>query len=284
MTEEKKAETPVPEAEPVSVPVAAEPKKKGSALKIIGIVVGVVVVLIGAILGYGFWNGGQIRKYATDSEKLYTVTADWGNAFDETDMAKVKSKVTEIGTESEKALVTLNAKAAPSKAKQLKADLVEYFTLSKKVATDAEGIVDWAIEIQKVTTDISSMSSLNTSTPEAMITSVDKAKTDIDASIVKLEKMTVPESLKIQHDAFVKMMKDMSIMYGKLSVALKANDLNALTTISNDFSTSASALDNVEDPEKSIGDALKVDSDRIDKLDISINNAIASLKNTGFSF
>jgi flagellar basal body-associated protein FliL len=286
MTEENSVEIPAeaPAAPVDTTPVAVEPKKKGSALKIVGIVAAVVVVLIGAVLGYGFWNGSQIRKYATDSEAIFGVTTVWDNAFDETDTTKIKENVTEIKTESEKALTTLNAKAAPGKAKKLKADMIEYFTISRKVAVYAEGIVDWVAEIEKITKSFTAMSNLDTSTPEAMGVSIDKAKTDIDASVVSMEKIAVPEGLKTQHDAFLKMMRDMSVMYGKLSVALKANDLNALTTISSEFATSTAALDSIDDPKTTIDAAYKKESDNIDSLDKSIRDAIASLKNTGFSF
>lgn len=288
MTDETKVEQaeevkPAPEAE-APAPVATEPKKKGSPLKIIALVGGMVFLIILLVLGYGFWNGSQIRKYATDSETLYAVTKDWNDAFDDTDTDKVKENVTEIKTESDKALTTLNGKAAPSKAKKLKADMVEYFTVSKKVATDAEGIIDWVIEIEKTTEDFSSLSALNTSSPEAMVTSIDKAKTDVDASIVKLKKIAVPASLQKQHDAYVKMLEDMSVMYGKLATALRANDLDALTTISSEFTTSATALDSVEDPEKSITDSYKAESDKLDSLEKSINDEIGKLKGTGFSF
>lgn len=273
-------------AQPAPTVPASEivPKKKGNPLLIVGIIVGVVVVLGGSILGYGFWNGSQIKKFAKDSETMYAVTTDWGNAFEEDAIDKVKENVTQIKTESEKALATLNNKSVPKKAKQLKADLVEYFTISKKVATDAEGIVDWAVEIEKVSTDLSDMSSLDTSSPEAMATAIDEAKVDIDASVTKLEAMSVPASLKTQHEAFIKTLKSLSTLYGRLSVALKANDLNALTNISSEFTVASTGLDNVENPEDTISKAWDDDKTKLDNLDKSITDSIISLKNVRFSF
>lgn len=272
------------EAPAVETAPAEAPQKKGSGLKTVGIVVG-AIVFVGVLAGgYGLYNGNRVKTFAVESEKMYAVTNDWDKAFDEDDTDKIKDSVTAIKAESEKALLDLGKKSAPKKAKQLKSDLVEYFTISKKAATDAEAIVDWVAEIEKVTEDFSDMSALNTSTPEAMATSVDKAKTDIDASIVKMKSMDVPTSLKTQHAAFVKMLENMSAMYGRLSVALKANDLNALTSISNDFTTSMSALDSVESPEETMGKAWEEDGDRMEELDKSIESEITELKNVTFSF
>jgi uncharacterized protein HemX len=278
--EAKEVEAVQPEAAPAP---AAEPKK-GGALKVVGIVAAAVVVLGIAVAGYGFWNGSQIKKYAKDSETMYAVTNDWDKAFDETDTAKIKTNVDEIIKDSDSALTELNKKSAPGKAKQLQKDLKEYFTISKKVATDAKAIVDWLVEIEVVTKQFSDMSSLDTSSPEAMATAVDKAKSDIDASVVKLNSMSVPDSIKTQHESFVKMLKSLSTMYGKLATALRANDLGALSAISSEFTTAASGFDSFDNTENTITKAWEKDKDRMDALDKSIKDAISSLKTTGFSF
>jgi hypothetical protein len=213
------------------------PKKKNSLLLIGGIVLG-VVVLFGAVLGYGFINGSMIRSYGVFAEKTYSVTMNWDKAFDDTDLATVKENVAKLKSESDTALVALKAKSAPTKAKKLKADLTEYFTLSKRVATETESIVEWATEMEKVGTATSALSGLDTSSPAAMATSIDKAKVDLDASIARLEKLSVPESMKAQDTAFKKMLTDLSVLYGRLSVALRANDMNALSTITSEFTNS----------------------------------------------
>jgi flagellar basal body-associated protein FliL len=259
------------------------PKKKKTVFVVGGIILGIVVIC-GAVLGYGFFNGSQIRNYGVFAEKTYVVTKDWDNAFDEADLTTVKENIGTIKLESDAAIAALNGKSAPSKAKKLKADLVEYFTLSKKVATESEGIIEWAAEIEKVGTGTSALTGLDVSTPEGMAASIDKAKADVDASLVRLEALTVPESMKTQNDSFKKMLKDLSDMYGKLSVALKANDMTALTTITSEFATVTSGLSEIKDPQESLNEAYKTETDRIDQLDKSINTAIIDLKNVGFSF
>lgn len=268
--------------EPAEAPKTVAPKKNN--LLLIGGIVGGIILVAACVLGYGFWNGSQIRAYGVFAENTFAVTKKWDKTFDESNLTKVKENIDEIKTESGTALVAVTAKSAPSKAKKLKADLIEYFTLSKKVAGDLDGIVVWAAEIEKIGTVTSSFSALDTASPEAMATSIERAKTDIDASIVKLDALTVPASMKEQNDAFKKMLKDLSVMYGKLATALRANDLAALTTLSSEFTADTTSLDTIKDPSDTLNETYKAESDRIDTLDKSITTGIAEMKNVGFSY
>lgn len=229
------AEAPAPE------PVATNVKKKGGALKIILIVLLAIVVIAAAVLGYGFYNGSRVKAYAKDGQKMMDGTKEWeksiANLDFEKDLAEIKIKVAQVKTDSAKNLAVLNAKSAPKKAKDLDTNLKEYFTLSEKLAGQAGDLIDWAAEVQNVTKSLESLSSVDSTSTTAMITSMEKARADMQTSLNKLKAMTPPASVKDQHAALISMMEDLIKLYDKMIAALKTGDLAALMTVESDASS-----------------------------------------------
>lgn len=283
--EEKLEEVKEPETSTESAPASAPVKKSGGALKVVLIVVGVLVLLIVAVLGYGFYNGSQIKKYAVDNEKMYNQTKKWDQKItDAKDAEDMKKEVDKVKSDAEKFLATVNGTAAPSKEAQLKSNLREFYTLSKKLADQMSDVIDWAVEIESASKDLGGLATIDSSSPQALTTSLEQAKAKVDATVTKMEKMDVPKSISTQHAAMLDAFKKLSVMYGKIITAVKNNDAAALSSIGTESSSITSALGGMEDTSKTIEKAYKDDVDRLDALDALIVADINKYKEVNFSF
>lgn len=283
--EETKENTSAVDAQPESTSPVTTPAKKSGGLKIVLIVTGAILVLGLGVVGYGFYNGNQIKKYATNNETMYNQTKKWDKSItDAKDAQEMKTRIEKVKSDSEKFLAAVEKTPAPAKEAQLKSNLREFYTLSKKLAGEMSDVVDWAIEIENVSKDMAGLATLDTSSVDAMITSLEKAKVDINQSLAKLDKMKVPTSIATQHAAMKDAFRQLIAIYDRIIVALRNNDLNALSTISSETSSVSSAFNDVEDTDKTIEKTYKADVDRLDSLDLLITADIEKYKNVGFSF
>jgi hypothetical protein len=251
---------------------------------IIGLSIAGAVVLMAIIaVGYGFWNGSQIKKYALDAEKIVNETKDWSDDFNQDDMTKLAEEMATIKKESTDFSNQVKTKKAPRRAKSLKSDMIEYFTLSNKVATDMEKIVQWFSKLEKSMKGLGD-TALDASTPEAMVASMEKTKNEMVAAKKELESSTPPAGLEEQQKAFVKLYDGAIAMYDKLITAIKTNDYNALLTVTSDSTALLSGIENMESPDKTLEKTYKNDIDRGNELEKKITNQINELKTVIFSF
>lgn len=97
---------------------------------IIYAIAGIVLIILG-IVGYGFWNGSNIRNFAKKARDYNETVKDWEATFNP-DFERVSKDSAEILEELKK--------GAPSKAKRLHTNLTEYFTHSKSLADSLKNV------------------------------------------------------------------------------------------------------------------------------------------------
>lgn len=281
--EETQAAVPVAEAQPE--PASAPVKKSHTGLKIAGISCGLILILVVGVVGYGAYNGSRIKGYATANEAMYNQTKKWDKSItDAKDAQEMKTRIDKVKSDSEKFLAAVDVTPAPAKEAQLKINLKEFYTLSRKLAGEISDVVDWAIEIENVSKDMAGLTSLNSSSPEALTASLEQAKAKVDQGVIKLEKMDVPDSIKPQHTAMKDAFRQLSAMYGRIITAVQNNDMAALTNMGAESSSISGAFNDVEDTSKTIEKAYKADVERLDALDALITADINKFKEVGFSF
>lgn len=287
MTEEIKtapeaAEAIVPEQS--KVPEAAPAKK--SPLKLIFVIVAVLVLMGLLVLGCGFVNGYRVKSYAKKAEFIYNGTKKWNeDDLNNSDFASSKTAVKKVADDSAKYLNELNAIQAPGQAKTLDTNLKEYFTKSKKVADYAFDLMGYLEQIERISKIYSdSFSSTAATTPEAMVTELEQQKTQMQQALADLDKINVPESMKVAHASFRKMIADTIPLYDQMITALRANDLNGLMNVSTSALTgTAEGLESVN-PETSLEKDLGNDTKRLNELEKQIPAEITKLKGTNFTF
>lgn len=260
------------------------PKKK-NVLGIFGIIAAVVLLLLGAGLGYGFVQGSRIRNYAVSAEKMYLAVDKWSTKIEVAETSKEMKEVTDqVSSDSEKYLAELNAKAAPGKESNLKNNLIEYFTISSRLSKEIGELTAWSSEIESLSDSFDSFSTLDSSSPESLTASLEEAKVKLDETITNMESMDVPDSIQDQHNALKKVLKDMSELYAELIVALKKNDLSAISSINKEFVNSMSKLSADSFSSEELTKAYDEDVNRLDELEAAIASDITKYKNTIFSY
>lgn len=140
---------------------------------IISAVVGVVLIVLG-VVGYGYWNGSNIKNFAKKAREYNETVKSWEVSFNP-DFEKVSKDSAEILAELKK--------GAPGKAKRLHTNLTEYFTHSKSLA-DSLKDVD---EDDYYTKDLEDL--VKKEDIEFMENS-DKIKDEIEEDVEKLEKVS----------------------------------------------------------------------------------------------
>ncbi|MDD3480997.1 MAG: hypothetical protein PHW75_02115 [Patescibacteria group bacterium] len=123
-----------------------EPKsKKGLIIAIVAI----IAVLVMAVLAFGFYNGTRVKNFAVDSEAMVGKTAEWEEYFDEANMdyenmdfSEYKATFEGYSAEAMSNVSQLESRSVPAKAKDLKANLIEYYTQISALTTDLAEMMD----------------------------------------------------------------------------------------------------------------------------------------------
>lgn len=257
---------------------------QGPASKNLKFIVLGIILIAAAVVGYGFWNGSQIKNYAVKGEKMANDVKDWNKLFDESGSAKeVKTSLDKVKADAEKNLAELEKTKAPGKAKELESNLKEYFTVAKKLATELQPLIDWAFEMEELGNKFSNMD-FDSSSPESITKSFKDAKEDLDKSIKNLKEVDMPSKLKSDINDMTETLEDLSDVFGDMIAALEAEDYEAMISIGTSMESDFSNLESFESFDKSIEDAYKDDKDKLDSLEKKINERVGTLKNTTFSF
>lgn len=264
-----------------------KPEKKKKKFPFLGVFLPLCIILVVglSVLGYGYYNGQQIKKYALKSEGLFAETKNWekqAKGFDG-EPKKVKEELVQIQRYSKNALLELS-KASPKRTESLRKDLQEYFRQSEKAAASAIEIVEWSVGIQDLSEKLTkSTTELDVSSPQNMTLSLENIKKEIDDTVLKMDKMDVPASLEKDQAELKKSFVELSVLYEKLITAIKTNDLASLST----SATEVAKLEGEFDSEKfgqEIVTTFEKSEKELETLSSQINSEISALKRVNFSF
>ncbi len=249
------------------------------------IIAGSLTLIILLILGYGFLSGKSIKNYAVNSQKMIDNTKDWDNLLDsEEDLSSMKNKIEIIKNNSDRYVVELGEGKKQKKIKQLNDNLIEYFTLVSNVSSETLDIIDWSIDIETATKNANVLSTLDSSSTETIVVSLELTKKNTENTISKLKKINPPASIKTFHNSFINTLSETTLIYQKLIDAIKTNNVDVLTSISSELSSIEIDFGDIPSPGETIESEFKSDIEKSNNLEKDIQTEIDLLKNTIFSF
>lgn len=267
---------PAQQPNPTQVPQSSPSGNKG-----IAIAVGIVLLVVGAVIGYGFWNGSQHKAYAAKAEDYMKTVDSWD--VDASDVASFSEEIAKIKSESEKILEELNSKKAPAKAGDLEKDLKEYFSLAVEMTNEMEKysvLLDALAEMEKAFTSIS----FDSETPEEIAQSMRDVSDTLKEMSNKLSSIDIPGGTEKDIKKLTSLFEDMVDIMERGARATERGDHEALMDMQDelfsldyDFSDFGSF-----DAVYSIGNIYQERTDRLDKLETDIKEQAKNI--SGMSF
>ena len=227
---------------------------------IIGIAIALLVISLG-IGGYGLMNARADKAYAenaktlvSDFEKKYSddylekqLNLDSSSSTNE-DLTKAKSTIEQVKKDAESSLINLNSKKSSSRTATVKKDTEDYFNLTIKACNNSIAYLDYSIALVDVSESMKATGGEVNSLTDA-IASFENAQKSIEDSIKELEKTTPPAGMEDFHKDLIAALKDLNQVLGKMNTALKAGDIAALETYSNELMTSITKLTTLDTPD-----------------------------------
>jgi hypothetical protein len=280
------AETPKMEPMVPYTPEVAKPAKKFGIVKVILLALAVILLIGGAIGGYGLYNAKRIRDYAQKSEKWMDKANDWSAAFDTADAKTVQEKMETVVADARSLESEVDRSNPPAKAKKLKDNLKEYFSLSLSLGKKMEDIAVWVATVTDIGKDVTDTSAnMSLDSADSMVASLESIKASMQKSYDKLNApdFAVPDSVKKQNEDVKEMLKIMIAAYDKLIQGIKTNNSALVNESMTDL---LSAVDKVTalDASNKQFDEFKAEADKADQLEKDIKSQISSLKPVMFSF
>jgi len=227
---------------------------------IIGIVI--VLLLVGLGMGgYGLMNARADKAYAenaktlvSDFEKKYSddyldkqLDLDTSGTT-EADLKQAKTTIEQVKKDAEDSLSRLNSKKSSSRVSTLKQESQDYFNLTIKACDNSLTYLDYSVTLVEVGNSLEATGGNVNSMVDA-IAQFESAQNSIGDSIDKLEKITPPAGMENFHKDLIAALKDLDEVLGKMNSALKAGDLTALETYSNELMTSITKLTAIDTPD-----------------------------------
>lgn len=275
-------------------------KSRGSAA-VMAIVVVVVVLVLGGggVLGYGYLNAKTDNAYAnnaktlvSDFEKKYSddyldkqLNLDTSGTTAE-DLTKAKTTIGQVKKDAESSLASLASKKSTSRTAGIKQNSEDYFNLTIKACSNSLAYLDYSATLVDVGESLQATGGNVNSLIDA-IASFESAQNSIGDSIDKLKKTTPPAGMEDFHKDLIAALEDLDEVLGKMNAALKAGDLTALETYSNELMTSTTKLVALDTPtsEEISNNILSTDeTTKLDGLPAKISTEADSIANKKIVF
>ncbi len=282
MSDLKQSQQPASQSVEGSAKQPQQQKPKGS--KAIIYIIIAVVIAAGAVLGYGYWNGSQVKAYAEKGDEYIKTVDAWDLDISVESSGDLSEGVEKIKSDSERVLGELNSKKAPGKAKKLESDLKEYFGLAKEFSDDLEGVVAWMEAMIELQEGFYNVTDFDTSSSDGLTSSMESLKKSYEDSAKKLGEVDVPDSLKEQNEALIKALENMADVIDEFIKATESGDADALYSLEDDMQDISSDLMKVFSNDLTndlFSDDYQDKKDKIEVLEKSIKDEISSLKSLG---
>ena len=266
----------------------------------------ILILLIGlGFIGYGFYNGWTIKSYAQKAEAMLKKTdeapewknfdEDWvGITFNSGDtegnmkkIDKIRSDLSTVASDSDKALTDLSRTKAPMKAKELESKLKELFSATEKSASDEKVALDWFLELKKATDELYRLATLNVKSYDEFMKQLEDIKENFDLIQKRLSAMEVPQALQEQHTSLKTFLTDISKILDQVMSAARSSNIKAVQSTENELINAVNKLASTESPDKALERLKLVRSGYRNKINFAKEKAKAEiniLKEKSFSF
>ena len=275
--EEKKAK--VAEKDNASTGAPKEATKKSNTGKglLIGCGIGcgaLIIIMFLVIILIVVFTGSQVKlkDYVSQSTEMYNSSQKMLETASTANIVETKNNFVKIQSNSEANLEKLEKTKAPDQAEQLRSEMIEYFTITKKVAGGFVAVYGLLDKVDRVAKSFQGVT-IDNSSYEAQASSLRSLKKILDPIVIEVDSMTVPQEVATNQSTLKMYYKNFSTALdkailgsdtknGAVVLAAKADMATALEGLGNAFN-----LDNLYKVEITRATALeKSIQDQVNKL------------------
>lgn len=270
---------------------ASKNSAKSSSKKpaiISGIAIAIVIAI--GIVGYGLYNGFQIRNYANNITAIMNESASNWTDQDITSSLSLDDlikKLAIVQSDSETQLKKLDALNAPTADKNLESKTKEYFNLSKNVSTKILALTDYIKALQAANTNLGNVGG-NASTAADFVTLYTDFHQRLAQSITALKVISPDdETYKQFNDQYVANLESFDAVIVKAIGYAQNGQMDQIAGLSAEFDAVSRAMANLTPPSdteafnKIISTANQA---KLSSLPVQIKTEAAQLSTTVFSF
>ena len=201
---------------------------------IIGIILTVLIVALA---------GSQIKleDYVTQSTEMYNNSQKMLETVTTENIVETKNNFSKVGSNSETNLQELQDTKPPSEAKQLNADLLEYFTITKKMAAGLVAVYDLLDKVDKVAQSFKNVT-IDNSSFEAQASSLRALKATLDPIVIEVDAMTVPSEVATNQSTLKMYYRNFSTALDKAILGSDTKNPAVVTAAKTDMTTALDGL------------------------------------------
>jgi len=276
---EEKDEVKSEEPKAVETPAPTGTAKKSSTGKklLIGCGIGcgtlLIMVIIVTILIVAF-AGSQVKlkDYVSQSTEMYNGSQKMLESASTENIVETKNNFVKIQTNSEQNLKELNETKVPDQAKQLKADMIEYFTITKKMAGGFVAVYDLLDKVDRVAKSFQGVT-IDNSSFEAQANSLRSLKKTLDPIVIEVDSMTVPQEVATNHSTLKMYYRNFSTALDKAILGSDTKNSAVVVAAKADMTTALDGLGNAFN----LDNLYKAETARATTLEKSIQDQINNL-------
>jgi len=281
VAEEVKAEEPkVEEPKATEAPTPTAPVKKSNTGKKVligcGIGCGVFFVIFVFFIILLFVIGEsqvKLNDYVKNTTEMYNATQKSLETVSTESIPGTKANFIKLQKQTESNLKELQDTKVPSEAKQLKADLIEYYTITKKMAGGFVAVYDLLDKVDRVAKAFSGVT-IDNSSFEAQANSLRSLKKTLDPIVIEVDSMTVPQEVATNHSSLKMYYRNFSTALDKAILGSDTKNSAVVVAAKADMTTALDGLGNAFN----LDNLYKTETARASTLEKSIQDQINKLK------
>ena len=238
----------VDEVKPAQEPTINTPEKKSNTGKKVligcGIGCGAIFFIFVILIVLIFVIGGsqvKLKDYVNSSTEMYNATQKSLENVSTESITETKANFKKLETQSEDNISELEKTKTPSEAKQLKADLIEYYTITKKMSAGYISVYDLLDKIDRVATGFNGVT-IDNSSFEAQASSLRALKKTLDPIVIEVDSMSVPSEVSTNHNTLKMYYKNFSTALDKAILGSDTKDSAVVTAAKVDMTTAMDGL------------------------------------------
>ena len=265
--------------------------KKSSRKHLIWIVFVVIIFLIGAVLGYGFYAGAKVGSYAKsakaimkDSNEQWTMQKLENE--DSSDPETLRSDAELIKKDSEEQLAKLEKLNAPFGVRALSIKINDYFTTAQDMSANILEFLDYLIVLEGTQTSLTSFDN-SISDVDSFIKAFEEFHNSLAKSITELEKADPPASYEEFNTEYLTALKKFDALIVQALKYAKNDKFDQIDSLTPQFNKVSKEFSQISSPdstkaiEKIITDEEKT---KLREYPEKIKNAADDLLKVKFSF
>ena len=209
-----------------------------------GIGCGVILILFIALIVLILVVGGsqvKLKDYVNSSTEMYNDTQKSLENVSTDSITETKANFKKLESQSENNINELEKTKAPSEAKQLKAELIEYYAITKKMSAGYISVYDLLDKIDRVATGFNGVT-IDNSSFEAQATSLRALKKTLDPIVIEVDSMSVPSEVSTNHNTLKMYYKNFSTALDKAILGSDTKNSAVVTAAKADMTTAMEGL------------------------------------------